>query len=233
MIYNINPGAFGGELRNGDLVALCNTIAYLRLKNNQLISFHMKPGTVAKTDYVQQFFNYFLETTDFFSKEPGEVDLPWKRVNLWDFRAISGDVVHIKNEEKQEKKIVIVPLFDAPYNVYRNWPPGFLENLIETYTKEEYQEHKKFILAKDEMNIAGWKTCTNLLEGLQHIKTCSIFIGGETGTSMFASVLQPAPPELLYFYSGRGLIHTTPLHIFNGKGKLMSYWQDFEGTNWN
>jgi hypothetical protein len=35
MIINIEPGTFGGPLRMGDLVGVCNVVAHLRKKHNQ------------------------------------------------------------------------------------------------------------------------------------------------------------------------------------------------------
>ena len=231
MILNINLGVFGGPLRNGDLLAVCNVVEHLR-KQIPNLKFHMKQNSISSEDYVRKMYDFLLQNTDFFSLEPGNEDLKWNRINLWDYRSISGDVATIKNKEKIEKKIVICPLFDAPYNVYRNWPIEFFYNLIQSYN--DYDNYEKIICINKPLNqeFVGWKYSTDFAENLRHIQTAEYFIGAETGTSIFASLLDPAPPNLIYYYSGRGLLHTTPFHILNGKGQMKSYWLDFEGSTW-
>jgi hypothetical protein len=61
---------------------------------------------------------------------------------------------------------------------------------------------------------------------------CEIFAGGDTATSHFAGSLDKGPKDLLYCYSSRALVHSFPFHYLNGKGKLITYWLDFEGTTW-
>ena len=34
MIINIEPGTFGGPLRNGDLLGVCNVLEHIRKTNN-------------------------------------------------------------------------------------------------------------------------------------------------------------------------------------------------------
>ncbi len=104
MILNVNLGAFGGPLRNGDLLAVCNAVEFLRQKDSEHIMFHMKQDSISQEDYVRKMYEFLLKNTDFFSIEPGTEDLKWKRINLWDFRAISGDLATIKNKEKTQKK---------------------------------------------------------------------------------------------------------------------------------
>lgn len=235
MILNVNLGDFGGPLRNGDLLAVCNAVEFLRQKDSEHIMFHMKHASISQEEYVRKMYEFLLNNTDFFSTEPGTEDLKWKRINLWDFRAISGDLATIKNKEKTQKKIVVCPLFDAPYNTYRNWPQNFFHTLIEEYDKNKYSDYEKIICINKPLDyqFRGWRYSTDFLENLYHIQTAEYFIGAETGTSIFASLLDPAPPNLIYYYSGRGLIHTTPFHIFKGKGEMRNYWLDFEGSSWN
>ena len=235
MILNITEGVFGGPVRNGDLVAVANVVANLR-KEKPEIKFHMKPGSVNSADYVQKFYQFMLKNTDYFSEEPGEQDLPWKKVNLWDFRDIIGDNVIIPNKELMEKKIVICPIFDAPYNTYRNWPQEVFEAIIKKYSADEYKDYEKIICQQGNFahrcKFDGWRISTNFDQNLYHIMTAETFIGGDTGTSHFAWALDKGPENLLYYNSGRGMMHCLPFYLLEGKGKVMKYWLNFEGTTW-
>ena len=111
MILNINEGVFGGPVRNGDLIAVANVVAHLRKSNHPELKFYMKPGSVNSAQFVQEFFTFMKTNTDYFSEQPGNEDLPWKKVNLWDFRDVIGDNVVIKNPLIMVKKIVVFPLF--------------------------------------------------------------------------------------------------------------------------
>lgn len=231
MIIDIEPGTFGGPLRNGDMIGLCNVLQYLRVTSGD-IKFHMKPGTISQEDYCVQFFNFLKTTTDFFSEEPGGNSLSWRKINIWDYRAISGDVVSIKNTYDIKKKIVIFPLFDAPYNSYRNWPKQVFDKVIEDYNNPMYNDYEKIICHKTPLNIPGYKDSSDFMENVYHIMESEIFVGGETGTTIFASSLDRPPKELIYYYSNRALLHTTPFHLLTGRGNMKNYWLDYEGSFW-
>jgi hypothetical protein len=238
MIFNINFECFGGAVRNGDLIAVGNIVEYLRKHHNdETIKFFMRPGSVNESDYVQLFFKFLKEKTDYFSDTPGNVDLPWKRVNIWDFRDISGDLVKIVNTKKQEKKIVIFPIFDAPYNVYRNWPAHEFEKVLTWFNGEEYNNYEKIVCISPNINfqknIDGWTISKNFMENINHIMTSEIFVGGDTGTSHFAWSLDKGPKNLMYFNSSRSLVHCLPFYLIEGKGKFIKYWLNNEGTTWN
>lgn len=234
MIVNIPVSCFGGPLRNGDLIGVVNVICHLRKTVNPNIKFNMLSDAVSPSGHCQLFYNFLLETTDFFTRESGESVLSWQKVNLWDYRDISGDVVSIPNTIPQKKKIVVFPLFDAPYNTYRNWSIELLNNIVEKYSVSEYDSYEKIICIAGDLNMAytGWNYSTDFITNVNHIRDAEIFVGGETGMSIYASALDNSPTELVYYYSSRALIHTTPFHIFNGKGKMKTYWLDFEGTRW-
>ena len=233
-IINIEPGTFGGPLRMGDLVGVCNVVEHLRkVNNNPEIRFHVRAEATSTDRNVQDFHSFLISQTDYFSAFEGQQSLPWRRVNLWDFRDISGDLVKIPNNKPMKKKIVIFPLFDAPYNVYRNWPRELLKQLIEKYNTEEYKDYNKVVCTKDPTYFGEeWINSTDILENLNHIMDAEIFIGGDTGTSHFAWSLDRAPKDLIYYNSSRGLIHTLPFYLMQGKGRMSTYWMDFEGTTW-
>ncbi len=234
MIINVPLGAFGGPLRNGDIVAVANVVEYLRKVEDKNIKFHLLPNSVSSADYCQKFLKFMLENTDYFSDNAGEKELSWKNINLWDFRGLSGDLVRIPNNKKQEKKIVICPLFNAQYNTYRNWPKHIFEKMLERFKSEAYSDYRKIICTEETRgHIDGWEESTDFLENLDHIMTSEIFFGGDTGTSHFVGALESGPGEILYFYSGHGLIHTTPFYSTLGKGRVIQYWHNFEQATWS
>lgn len=236
MIINIEPGTFG-TIRNGDMVAVANVLEHIRkMNNNPNIQFHLKPGNISSDDHCQKFFEIMLEMTNYFTKDVGTESLSWRKVNIWDFRDVSGDLVKIPNNEPMEKKIVVFPIFDAPYNTYRNWPDNVYEKILQVYDKEEYKDYEKIICKKgvptEGCPYDGWRYSTNFTQNYYHITTAEIFVGGDTGSSHFAWALDRGPKELVYYNSSRGLIHTLPFYLLEGKGKMSNYWLDFEGTTW-
>ena len=113
MIYNIVRETFYDNLKNGDLVGTMNVIEHLRkINNNNNIKFYVE-NSIHTEEYNTKFYNFLLNSTDYFSKLPGEQILPWKNVSLWDYRSISGDLIKILNTVEMTKKIVIFPVFDA------------------------------------------------------------------------------------------------------------------------
>jgi hypothetical protein len=237
MIINIEPGTFG-TVRNGDMIAVANVLEHIRkTNNNPLIRFHLKPGSVSEDTHCQTFYEIMLKMTNYFSTEPGEQSLPWRKVNVWDFRDICGDLVKIPNNAPMEKKIAVFPLFDAPYNQWRNWPKDVYEQIIAKYSTEEYKDYEKVICKKGEPTEScpfdGWRYSTNFVQNYYHITTAEIFVGGDTGSSHFAWALDKGPKDLIYYGSSRGLIHTLPFYLLHGKGRMTNYWLDFEGTKWN
>ena len=234
-VLNIHKDCFGNCIRNGDLIAVGNVVEHLRKINNQPhIRFHMMPDAISSEDYCQKFFVFLKEQTDWFSEHQSQDNLQWERINLWDFRDISGDLVKIKNDKPMQKKIVIFPLFDAPYNVYRNWPRTLLQHLIEKYNTEEYKDYTKIICSKDATYYGEeWINSTDFMENIYHIMNAEIFVGGDTGTTHFAFALDRGPKDMLYYNSSRALVHTLPFYLMEGKGKMANYWLDFEGSKWN
>lgn len=234
MIINIEPGTFG-TVRTGDLIAVCNVVEHLRITNNNpKIRFHMKPGSFSNEKYVEEFHSFLLMVTDYLSAFEGTESLPWRKVNLWDFRDISGDLVKIPNTKKMEKKIVVFPLVDAQYNTWRNWPAEVTLKILSRFDNDEkYNDYEKIICHKKEVNYSGWKCSTEFIENVFHIMDAEIFVGGDTGTTHFAFALDRGPKDMIYYGSSRALVHTLPFYLLQGKGSMVNYWLDFEGTKWN
>jgi ADP-heptose:LPS heptosyltransferase len=232
MILNITKETFGGSLRNGDLIAVGNVVEYLRRANNKFIKFHLHPDAIQSDDYCQKFFHFLTSNTNYFSIDEGETILSWRNINLWDFRSISGDLVKIDNFSKKEKKIAVFPLLNAKYNLYRNWPKSLFKKIIDDLNDPKYNEFRKVICSEYEFQIPGFENSIDFMENIHHIMTCDFFIGGDTGTSHFVGALNNGPSKIIYHYSGRGLLHTTPINYLNGKGTLSFYWVDPENSNW-
>lgn len=237
MIYNVNNTTFNSYgLRNGDLVAVVNFVQWFRKdQNDPGIQLYFEPGVIVDVDYVTKFYNFLLKQTDCFSVIPGDKRLPWNEVMLWDFRDIIGDHAVIENLEAQKKKIVVCPIYDAQYHSYRNWTQFMFDDILKEYS-ELYPDYEKIIGVKDapstNSNLHGFEISTDFYTNLYHIMEAEIFIGGDTGTSHFASALSPGPKELIYYYNGRGMIHTLPFYLFEGRGKLKKFWLNCYGTTY-
>lgn len=231
MIINIGPETFGGAVRVGDLVAVVNVIQYLRETQDANIKFYMGNGSINSATHCQQFYEFLKKQLDCFSDVPG-MDAPWKRINLWDFRDIAGDVVVIPNELITQNKVVVFPLFDAPYNTYRNWSQQTFQNILNRVRKD-YPEHEKVICINhldDKLKPHDFIISTDYMSNINHIMTADVYIGGDTGFSHFAAALDRGPKELIYYSSSRGLVHTLPFYLLKGKGEYRTYWLNFEGS---
>lgn len=232
MIINVPLGAFGGPLRNGDMVAVANVIEYLRKTDNQEIKFHLTPDSISSAGYCQKFYKFMLDNTDYFSEKSGTKQLTWQNINLWDFRGLAGDLVKIPNHKVKEDKVVVFPLLNAQYNTYRNWPKYVFDNIIK-HNNELYPNSRKILCVESPIaEIEGWEQSTDFDANLQHIMTCKAFVGGDTGTSHFVGALENGPENIVYFYSGHGLIHTTPFYSTLGKGIVVHYWHELEQIKW-
>jgi hypothetical protein len=229
MIINVSQETFGGTIRNGDMIAAANIVEHLRRIEHKPIRFYFEPGTISSAQHCQDFHSWMIAHTDYFSAFQGENKLSWQKVNLWDFRDICGDLVKIENAYVKEKKIVICPIFDAPYNLYRNWPTQLFLDLIKKY---DNYDGEKVLVSDKQFNIPGWTDSSNLIESLKHIMTAEVYVGGDTGLSHFVGALDQGP-EAIYYTSSRGLLHTTPFYwMTEKKGTMKTYWLDFEGTKW-
>lgn len=232
MIYNVSRGTFGDTLRMGDLIAVANVIEHFRtLEKNSEIKFYIEKQYIQPIFYCYEFYDWLVVNTNYFSAIPGEQYLPWRNVNLWDYRDISGDLVTIENKFVTRDKVVVCPVYNAKYNVYRNWPTSILNDIVEQCVKQ-YPKYEKVLLTPDDIQIEGFVTSKRLTDNLEHIMTSKVYIGGDTGLSHFTGALNRGP-EPIYWVSSRGLIHTTPINWHTKKkGTLRTYWLDFENTKW-
>jgi hypothetical protein len=227
MIINIEPHNFGGPMRNGDLIALMNFIEYL-WKDNKELQFHVPDRSIQPNDYIRRFRDWLVDNTNHFVKTEGQNVLNIQNANLWELRSMTGDILKLDFAKPTKKKIVIAPLFDGPYNTYRNWPKQMADDIIEHYSQKEYDDYEKVICVKDWFSsVSGWSCSHDFIKNIEHIIECSHFVGGDTGTSHFASVL-PQKEKLNYFYGSVGLLHTTPFYALQGKGNINMFNQQWK-----
>jgi hypothetical protein len=231
MIFNIKLGTFGGPLRLGDLLGVANVVEHFRqVENDPGIKFYLDPGSISNTKYVLEFYDWLMYNTNYFTVNRGNEYLPWERVNIWDYRDISGDLIHIENNQDRQKKIVVNPLFDAPYNTYRNWPISVFNEIINQHN--EYSDYEKIIISNTEIKSPGWRCVTDMTDVILEIMTCEKYIGGSTGLSLFVSALNN-PPENVHVMSSRCLLHTLPFRWqTDPRCTIKTYWLDFENTKW-
>lgn len=237
MIYNVIPGTFNNYgIRNGDLICIINFVQWFRKKqNNPKIQVYLSPGVLVDQDYVTKFYEFIAKQSDCFSRVPGKQQLPYHELMLWDFRDITGDHATVHNTEHMKKKVVVFPIYDAEYHNYRNWTQKLINEVLEEYSAK-YPDHEKWLCAKDkppsDLNLRGFEVSTGFYDNIYHIMEAEVFVGGDTGTSHFAAALDPGPKELIYYYNGRGMLHTLPFHVLNGKGILKRFWQNCYSTTY-
>jgi hypothetical protein len=111
-------------------------------------------------------------------------------------------------------------------------PAELFKSIIFEYSNDKYKDYQKVICSENQFSINGFESSCDFDLNLEHIMTSEIFIGGDTGTSHFVGALTPGPKDIIYYYSGRGLLHTTPINALNGKGKINFYWKDPENSTW-
>ena len=233
MIYNVPVDAFGPlGTRNGDLIAICNIIEWMRKeKNDPSIQFYL-PHILNNEDYIRKFYDFLCYHTDYLTNQKGDRTLEFHNIGVWDFRDIIGDHVLIHNNRgPKQKKVVIFPVYDAQYNGQRNWTDEIM-NVILDEVKQKYPNHRKIICCRDVPpdGVTDFEISTDFLVNIEHIMESSVFYGGDTGVSHFASALDNGP-ELNYIYSSRCLIHTLPFYFLSQrKGNLRTYWLDFVGN---
>ena len=224
-VFNINYSHFN-TLRNGDLIGVCNIIEYLRKKHNKRIKFFIGDDALHHSDYCLKFRKFLIENTDYLSGVPGDQPLMTKfnPISVWCMRGSVGDHVRIDIPRIRTTKICIFPIFDAPYNVYRNWNMELTQEIIDRFSEPEYDEYEKvFCSLYDPVNInkREFAFSVDFLDNINHILTCSHYVGGDTGMSHFAGALDDGPSLHYYMYS-KGETFTLPFH-FTRKGEMNLY----------
>ena len=228
MIINIEPYNFS-TLRNGDMIALLNYLWHLR-KHPPLygdVQFHVPDRSLGQGQHCKDFRD-FLVKRGFLSEEPGTaiLDPMMSGVNLWEVRSQTGDLVKLNINVFKEKLICIAPVMDAPYNTYRNWSNEMLQDIINHYEQEKYDDYGKILCVAPGLNFnikpTKFAISTDLIQNLHYIAKCSHYIGGDTGTSHYASAIDD-DKKRYYFYGSVGLLHTTPFYAMQGQGKIIMF----------
>ena len=218
MIINIQQKDFGGRIRSGDILGICNLLEHLRITDNSKdIKFYLSDDAIQESSDVKFSREFLKEHTDYFSDVPGDQYFQFERFNIWDYRSVSGDLVKVDNSKyDKEDTICIFPLFDAPYNIYRNWNESLTNTLIDYYKtnfKEKiiicaHEDQKTFI----ETTFPGLEYSYDYGQNVKHLISCKYFSGGDTGTSHLAASLINRP-KCLFLYSAEGLFHSFPLNF--------------------
>lgn len=230
---NVYPRLFGGPMRAGDLIAACNFLEYIKKDHEdpnlrlyipidsifqQSHCMEMYLELLNTTNYITQFPDQLVELQMIAGTDPTYLDM----YNLWNLRqdvmiprqnlfSIPDAVVIPNRETRNDKKIVIAPLLDAPYNHERNWTSKYTQELLNYYCFSSYLE--VIIASKEPINFdIGHATYShNYQETLQHIRTCGLFHGGDTGLSHYASALQHGP-RCRFHYSKNTYGTTNPFY---------------------
>jgi ADP-heptose:LPS heptosyltransferase len=218
MVINIQQKDFGGRIRSGDILGICNLLEHIRITEKSTdIRFYLPDESIQESDYVKRFREFLKEHTDYFSDIPGDQYFQFERFNVWDYRSVSGDLVKVDNTNYMKEDIVcIFPLFDAPYNVYRNWSVE-LTNTVINYYKTNFKE-KIIICAHEgqktfiETNFPNLEYSYDYDQNIKYLITCKYFSGGDTGTSHLAGSLINRPKNL-FLYAAEELFHTFPLNF--------------------
>jgi ADP-heptose:LPS heptosyltransferase len=232
MIINCTAKNFGGHLKMGDLVAVMNVFHYLREKfNNPAIRFYLPPENLQPgATHVIKFKKFLDKNTDFFSDISGHATLT-EIFELWPFKA-RYEKLYLQNTAHQEKKICIFPLMNAEYNLQRNWPSELFINILNQYSTKEYTDYTKIICIESVSVLQGFNTqnfiiSTDFDKNIEHVLSCSDYVGGDTGFSHFASVLHDRKNLTYYYYDGdHGTwpsVFTQPFHVKTGKGRLILF----------
>lgn len=220
MIINIQRKDFGGRLRNGDMLGVCNLIEYFRkIENNADIKFYLEDDCVEQAVFGIKFREFLKAHSNYFSDTPGDRYFQFERLNLWDYRSIIKDTVTIDNSSyEKQNKIAIFPLFDAPYNVYRNWNIPLANDIIQKFS-EQYSDYDIYICIAEnlsnyynQLNLGKAKLSFDYDQNLLHILESKIFVGGATGTSLLASCLTN-PADNYFYYSAQDIFQTFPFNF--------------------
>lgn len=213
-IYNVMENSFGGWPRKGDIIGIMNVVEHLRMvENDPTLQFYLpKENTNAEPEFIE----WLLNNTTQLTNQPGEVNYPHTDVSVWAYRippsesSVSGvfnagEFLKIPNNTKLKKKICIFPIFDVQYHTFRLWSVSMTESLIRGFMTDEYKDHEKYLCIKaptNDLNLYDFELSTDLLTNINHILNCDHYVGGETGLTLFASVLDNPNRTLQYFYAG-------------------------------
>lgn len=237
-IFNVREHTFGGKLRKGDVIGVLNIVEHFRItRKDPTIQFHIPTESHMCEP---EFLDWLYENTNYLSRQAGVQELPYNHLNIWGYRippsgisvpnvVNAGEFLKIRNEEPMKNKICVFPIFDAVYHTFRMWSADLLNSVLLEFSGPDFSNYEKYICVKQfpvNMNLHGFTVSTDLVANIQHILTCSHYVGGETGLTLFASVLDNPKRKLKYLYSNR--THQNPPHyntypFYVKDGELVKY----------
>ena len=226
VILNIHKHHFS-TMRNGDLLAVCNMIAYLRKREKrQDIFAHVMNAAINPQPYNYLFRDFLIANSGYLSATPG-VDFHIPHVSIWDYRGGVGDHIAIDIPRTRVKKIAIFPLWDAAYNTYRNWQssPRLSQEIINRFSEPKYKAYEKVICTLHELpglDYKDFQISRDFHQNIEHILTCMHYVGGDSGLSHFAGSLEHGPHLHYYMHGERGVFHSAPLNYLK-RGELLLY----------
>ena len=229
-VINVTYDNFYGKLRNGDILGICNILGYVRkMENNDDIKMYVPETLISQPEFGIKYFNFIKAHTDYFAEEPGNLNFGFENINFWDYRSVAGDNTKVNNSNYEKTdKVCVFPIYDAPYNVYRNWSIELTNYILEKY-QAEYPTYEVFVCVDkklnafyDQLKLGKAKLSFDFDENLNHILNTKVYVGGDTGSSHLAgSLINPAIND--YYYSCEGLLHVLPLNYKrNGNIKMYS-----------
>lgn len=242
-VFNVNFVHFC-TIRNGDLLGICNLVAFLRKREDRNnIKFHVTNDAMHDAEYCRKFKKFITENSDYLSDIPGEdLQIPFVPgltgvkasngrpyyISLWTVRGGIGDHVSIKVDKEKQKKICIFPVFDAGYNTGRNWNLDLTQEIIDKFEAPEFSEHQKYFCLSDKialsenLDLKNFAKSHDYEDNLEHILTCSEYVGGDTGLTHFAFSLETSP-KLYYFSNLTGYNYTLPFNITSKNCEMRLY----------
>jgi ADP-heptose:LPS heptosyltransferase len=141
---------------------------------------------------------------------------------VWNYRVALGDVLQLDIPRGKKRKIVLVPVFDAPYNVTRNWSVERTQQIIDRFSGFSFEDYEKVVCSlgmPSEVDMKDFKLSTDFNTNVEHILTSEIFVGGDTGLTHFAGVLKNGP-KCIYYIPKDSARNTYPMNFEQGELNL-------------
>jgi len=223
-VYNglFGPDLTFAALRMGDLIAVCNFLEWIRSQHTHVnlkdVQMYIPDKVVFPSEHCLQFRDWLVNNTDYVTPYAQPNDLVELSIiagtdqtypsmyNLWNIRqdviTQKQNVFHIPDAVKlprlfeKRKKIVIQPLFDAPYNANRNWSMSLFEDILVDHAfRGALADYEIVVITREHIinEMVGIKESYDFETNLRHVQEAEIFIGGDTGFSHFAASLVDGP----------------------------------------
>ena len=206
VVINIRGEQFGGLLKMGDIIATLNVLAYMRqLNGNSNIKFYIPDEALQpEKEYVRIFRDFLIQHSDYVANYIGHFEFEGF-VEIWSFREANDSIIRVEDNKELKKKICIFPLIDASYNGERNWSNQFIQDRIDEFSTDNFNNYEKIICIKDNLpeiiDLKGFIISHDFKTNLSHLLDCEYFIGGDTGTSHLVSIFDNPNKKLKFYYS--------------------------------